>query len=136
MLIFFRKHFRRTSLFLSLPIQGAIFVQAIMALLKQKMRNMADYLLPDPDAAPVRICYYGPADTHSLLAEKADVWNADITCLEDTTTPPPMGTQVVAYDTETYSYGDIISELQQKPFELGTFTPSRHSIIFCGRICH
>lgn len=136
MLIFFRKHFRRTSLFLSIPIQTAIIIQALLVLIKQKAYNFANYLRPDPDATPISICYYGPAATHDALLAKTDVWNIRIACQESLEAMPPKGTQVVAYDTETYTYGEIMRDLQRKGCELGTYAPKRHSIIFCNRVYH
>ena len=136
MLIFFRKHFRRTSIALTLPIQIAIILQALLALLRQKVRGLVEYLLPDPDAEPLNICYYGPEATDAALLERADVWNVRITCHNDLEGAVPEGTHIVAYDTETYTYGDIIRNLEARNFELGTYTPSRHCLICNARICH
>lgn len=50
MLIFFRKHYGHQSLFLSLPIQAAIYFRAALALIQMMMARLRQFVNPSPNA--------------------------------------------------------------------------------------
>lgn len=136
MLIFFKKHYHRASIVLSLPIKTAIIAQACMALVKQQGKEFLNYLSPSQDKQPTEICYYGPEATHAEILSKCEEWNARITCLSDVRQPAPERTAVVAYDAEHYSYSEILASLEEKNLSLATYYPSRHALILYNRIYH
>lgn len=49
MLIFFRKHYGHLSLFLSLPIQAAIYFRAALALMQMLTNRLHQFINPSPD---------------------------------------------------------------------------------------
>lgn len=49
MLIFFRKHYGHLSLFLSLPIQAAIYFRAALALMQMLTTRLHQFINPSPD---------------------------------------------------------------------------------------
>lgn len=49
MLIFFRKHYGHLSLFLSLPIQAAIYFRAALALMQMLTARLHQFINPSPD---------------------------------------------------------------------------------------
>lgn len=128
MLIFFQKHFPTASLALSLPVKGAILLQACLALARQMMGRFGRFLKPSTDSVVQRVCYVGTTPPPSLV-ELADTWGLELT-LDST------AADIVAFDAETTPRREILAAIEGTEKNLGMYYPSREKLILAEGICY
>lgn len=120
MLIFFQKHFPTASFALSIPVKGAILVQACLALVKQQFQAFMHYLHPSSDKLILKLSYHGHTEIPSELEDLAATWGIDITTAD---------ADILAFDAERTSFREMLSTLEQSGKQIGTYYPARHTLI-------
>lgn len=125
MLIFFQKHFPTASFALSVPVKGAILVQACMALIKQQFQKFMNYLRPSRNQKVLTIGYHGSQQVPDELEELAVTWG-----LETTDSNP----DIVAFDPKQYSYEYILRTLESERRQIGMYYPEYQTLILPGGI--
>ena len=146
MLIFFRKHYRHLSFWLSLPIKFAIYIKALFALVNMvakriskllgffpyKRKKEADYLFLCAKES-MKSCRR-IADNEGLSASYMELDETDkmhIGGQLDSRINPSVNTYVVC-DTSLYKYSEILQLFENKPrknVSMGTFSPKSHIVI-------
>lgn len=146
MLIFFKKHYRHASFWISLPVKLAICLKAMAALVKMMMGNIAhtlgffssrrhvtaDYIFlcsPDTADAARRI-----ADERGLDARfvERDAGSKISRMDELAKMIQPAALTYVVCDTSLYSYSGILSLFEHSGMPnlgIATFNPHNHTII-------
>ncbi len=133
MLIFFKKHYGKYGLLLSLPIKAAILFKAIIAVVAQYMQRAQTFLFPPKDIQDYAYTYIGRNTTK--IKELAERWCLDITYIDgDETTPAPTidkRTTYVIYDTDNFSYKHIIEATKNSNHKasIATYHPDSNTII-------
>jgi len=148
MLIFFRKHYGGASLWLTIPIKGAVYLKAFFALVKmqtEKLRKALGFFSPrrrrEPDyvffgsAASIVQCRRlakrkGLSGTFFVANEKLRP-NGHIELIPQWAQTPRTPRYVV-YDVEAYSYEAILNIFASQPVEnvsIGTYHPRIKTII-------
>ena len=125
MLIFFRKHFKTATLFLSIPVKMAIIGQACWALMRQQARALGHYLYPMSLSRSLRLAWYD-GQAPQPLVDLAELW--DINIVSD-------APDVVAYDAEVLPYAEILQRLEGSHQPLGFYYPSNGKLVLASRIC-
>lgn len=141
MLIFFRKHYAHFSLWASLPINVAIYGKALAALLKiqahaiykslgffvGRKRKDTAYLFIGNNTAD----YKKLADSYGLEARFID-GNSSTLPKGHLQTGQTQPDTVVVYDTDAYSYSQILDIFASEPqagVSIGTYNPGNHILI-------
>ena len=130
MLIFFRKHYSHLSLFVTLPIKGAIYFRALLALLSmqyQRLRKSMGFV--SAHHAP-RYVFVGSeqmlAACRALALRKA----LQATFVSPGDTVAPAARQCVVYDLNTFSFADIIRRAAADSVScIGTYNPETAILI-------
>lgn len=131
MLIFFRKHYGHLTLLVTLPIKAAIYLRAFMALVPMQYWRMRRALgfYEKNDNWPMYV-FVGSSEMHqacralaqrkALTARYADVDEKVV----------PAKKQCVVYDTEIFSFEEIISRASADGLSLiGTFSTKTNILI-------
>ena len=131
MLIFFRKHYGHLTLLVTLPIKAAIYLRAFMALVPMQYWRMRRALgfYDKNDNWPMYV-FVGSSEMHqacralaqrkALTARYADVDEKVV----------PAKKQCVVYDTEIFSFEEIISRASADGLSLiGTFSTKTNILI-------
>ncbi len=147
MLIFFKKHYGSSSLWLTLPIKMAIYLKASLALIQMqsaRMRKALGFFTPRRMREPDYI-FIGSVSSITLcrkLARKKGLSGefvvanekirpeGHLSMLDDIDTT--RNQKYIVYDTEAYSFKSILEIFKQKPVQnisIGTFNPYTKTII-------
>ena len=146
MLIFFRKHFGGTSFFISLPIKMAIFVKATLALVHIKMSELRKSLGFSSRHRKREPEYLFIGSTAAIAQCKKLARRKGLTAQFQVGSPQtlPEGhyplvadldtktMRYVVYDTETFSYQDILTLMAKHPeanVHVGTYNPRSKTLI-------
>lgn len=144
MLIFFRKHYSHASLFISVPIKGAIYMKALSELVKMQVAKVKNALglhrrkLPSPS-----YIFIGRQETIRHCKALANAKGLDATFIEGDETTLPQGHQsldipndgrktYIVYDIDAYSFKQIFGVFAGNPIEgvtLATFNNQIKTII-------
>ncbi len=143
MLIFFRKHYRNSRFWVSLPIKAAIYFKAFTALMNIQTRLLrrALALRPSRKQQPC-YCFYGSETAGLAMQRMAKRKGLDVRCTIANEQTLPLGhnassdtpTQptVVVYDTSAFSYQSVLQIMSahpQKNVTLGLFNPETQLLI-------
>ena len=143
MLIFFRKHYRHTRFWVSLPIKAAIYFKALTALLSIQTRVLrrALALRPRRKQQPV-YRFYGSQTSCLAIQQMAKRKGLSVLCTVANEQTLPLGhataaetpaqPTVMVYDSSVYSYQtilEIMSKHPQKNITLGLFNPETQLLI-------
>ncbi len=130
MLIFFRKHYGHASWLITLPIKTGIYLRALLALLQMLYWNLRQSLgFVDKESAQPDYVFMG-SDTmldecRQLVRRKG--LNATFA---PSSSPLHSNNTCIVYDTETYSFGQIIDMASKNsPARIGTYSPKTHILI-------
>ena len=143
MLIFFRKHYRHTRFWVSLPIKAAIYFKACAALLSIQTRALQRALALRPRRRPQPVYRFFGSECACLAIEKlARHKGLDVQCTVSNEQTLPLGhatehnvfTQpsVMVYDISSYSYQTILHIMSinpQRHVSLGLFNPDTQLLI-------
>ena len=130
MLIFFRKHFGHISLLFALPIKAAIYLRAIIALIKMQYTRIQRSLgLDYIKDANLQYCFVG---TLPMLEEGRRLSlrkGLDAVFVESLESVPPC--DVLVFDTDEYSYEDIFAYARAHAGKMviGTFSRKNRVLI-------
>lgn len=140
MLLFFNKHYKHYGWLLSIPIQLAIFMRALLALLTRQYRFVYRFLHPRRQRPSGYMLYLGRAGEQ--VEQLATAYGLDIDCREATAETLPLGHlsegidyeryQHVVYDTADFPFGlqlEVFSKQKSKKVHIGTFNPVRNILI-------
>lgn len=125
MLIFFQKHFPTASFALSVPVKGAILVQACVALAKQQFQKFMHYLRPSKDAKIQTLSYHGAEQIPAELEELAVTWGLDIS---------DRNPDIVAFDPKQHTYEYILQTLEAEHRQIGMYYSEFQTLILPGGI--
>ena len=143
MLIFFRKHYRHTRFWVSLPIKAAIYFKALTALLSIQTRVLrrALALRPRRKLQPA-YRFYGSQTSGLAIQQMAKRKGLSVECTVANEQTLPLGhataeetlaqPTVMVYDSSVYSYQtilEIMSKRPQKNITLGLFNPETQLLI-------
>ena len=146
MLIFFKKHYRHLSFWISLPIKSAIYAKAFLALCKMLMKRTFKVLGLFPykrkkEAAYVFVCSKDNLKSCRRIVDNKGLSASYLECGEedkmrvgerlDKVVCPTDKTFVVC-DTHLYKYSEILNLFESNPrknVSLGTFNPQNHTVI-------
>lgn len=146
MLIFFRKHYSHLSFLLSVPIKTAIYAKALAALIGMillKARKSVGFIHPSVSQMPEFI-FFGnekAIDQCKRIARQKGLMGKFIVCnhisnpdghLKETGSLNPQKTYQMVYDTEAYSYDDILRIFAKQPIQnvfLATYNQKSKTII-------
>ena len=146
MLIFFRKHYSHLSFLLSVPIKTAIYAKALAALIGMillKARKSVGFIHPSVSQMPEFI-FFGnekAIDQCRRIARQKGLMGKFIVCnhisnpdghLKETGSLNPQKTYQMVYDTEAYSYDDILRIFAKQPMQnvfLATYNQKSKTII-------
>lgn len=146
MLIFFRKHYRHLSFWISLPIKTAIYIKATIALVEMLLGKATHTMgfftgrrKKDPEY--VFLCAREHASQCRRLADSRGLTARVVECTADARTdghsglldtiPSDVPTYIV-YDTSLFSYDDMLRTFEQNSRRnvlMGTFYPKSHLLI-------
>lgn len=153
MLIFFRKHYGHLSFLLSIPIKAAIYMKALVALsgmLYRKIKKSLGFFQPNVKRYPDFI-FIGSqtAIDHCQRIARMKGLNGEFYVGDEQTMPQghlsmlgqidPKKVYNVVYDTESYSYGQILSLFESCPMDnlyIGTYNRKSQTIITPDEIYH
>lgn len=123
MLIFFRKHFRRSNLWLSPLINTAIFIKAITALISFQFRQLHRFLWPRDEQRNDIYIYRG--NHPDSITEVTERHGLDIQTNESTT-----GHHVI-FDASEYTYRQMIDYIANSDHRtyLGIYYPDEHLLV-------
>ena len=133
MLIFFKKHYGKYGLLLSLPINIAIIFKALIAVVAQYVHRAKTFMLPSKDGQNYSYVYIGR--NSEKAKQVAERWCLDVTYIDgDETTPtPPIDKRaaVIIYDTDSFGYKHIIEAAKRSNHKasIATFYPESSTII-------
>lgn len=145
MLIFFRKHYRHLSFWISIPVKLAIYVKAMLALVKMvigkivrllgffpyKQKRETEYLFVCSNKH-VTECR-GIANSKGLTAKFVECANENTVCFADFSAMiNPAANTYVVYDTGLYRYESILEAFEQNTMPnvyIGTYNPYNHTVI-------
>lgn len=128
MLIFFRKHYRHATPFLSLPIKAAILLRAAMALGVMGARRLRRFLWPGNRGEAAVFRYTG---THREALERlAAVSDFRITDEED------AAAVITVFDADDSTYSEMLQKMEDSSHKshLGIFYPEKNMLITGGDI--
>lgn len=147
MLIFFRKHYRHLSFWISLPIKTAIYTKAILALCSMSAKRASKLLGFFPyhhrrETEYIFICSRHNADDCRRIADDKGLSARFIVCTdndkkqqiaENAVSVAADGTTTyVVCDTALYSYAEILAIFEKSPKNnvmVGTYNPHNHTVI-------
>ena len=143
MLIFFRKHYRHTRFWVSLPIKAAIYFKALTALLNIQTRVLRRALALRPRRKQQPAYRFFGSQTSCLAVQqmaKRKGLSVECTVANEQTLPLGHATAaetlaqptVMVYDSSVYSYQtilEIMSKHPQKNITLGLFNPETQLLI-------
>jgi len=142
MIIFFRKHYSHFSLLISLPINIAIYGKAAVALVKMQMhavKKSLGFFVGRKHKDPTYVFIGNHNDECQTLAAdnglEAQFHDGDSQSLPQghlDIALPAAENIVVVYDTEAYSYGEILRIFATKPakgVQIGTYNPRNKVLI-------
>lgn len=134
MLIFFRKHFPASSIVLTFPVYLAIFLQALLTLVRQQLNNLGRFLSPSHYRRPITVEYVGPLESHSDIEAHQDAWGINLQC--STEVPAHSKADIVAFSAEHYSYEQILNLFKQSDHRshIGTYFPSTGTLILGSEV--
>ena len=140
MLLFFNKHYRHYGWLFSVPIQVAILLRALLALLTRQYRFVKRFLHPRRQRPSGFMLYLGTSG--EKVERLATAYGLDIDCREATAETLPQGHlsagidyvryQHVVYDTADFPFAlqlQLFSEQKSKNVHIGTFNPERGILI-------
>ena len=145
MLIFFRKHFRHYSLLYTLPIQCAIVLRALLALLLQQIRLLKKFLNPNVTRRKERFLYVGRhVDDFLHLAGN---YSLDVRCIAADESTLPQGHRHIdtapylhiVYDMADFSTDCILESFrlqQPRHAHIGLYYPDTDILITGNRTYH
>ncbi len=148
MLIFFKKHYGSSSLWLTIPIKGAIYLKATFALVKmqsEKLRKAMGFFSPRRRREPDYI-FFGSSSSMAQCKKLAKRKGLSGTFVVANEKVRPQGhldmmeqwaempriPRYVVYDVEAYSYEAILGIFSSKPVDyvnIGTYHPRIRTII-------
>ena len=136
MLIFFSKHYGSVSWLISIPVKAAIYMQALLVLLKmlpQKLMLQLGFHIRKKGSTPYYI-YVGSEEMQRKCMEISRKKALDYCCCNDI-----KGYEfrknvqnIVVFDAGTYPYGDMIEAMKSlagQGVQLGTYTKQLTAII-------
>ena len=135
MLIFFKKHYGKYGILITLPIILSILVKAAIAVVIQYINRAQKFLSPPKGTEEYKYAYIGSnSEKIKAIAEK---WCLDIEyipCDKTATNLLPVTEKkpdYIIYDTADYSYSHIVQALKASDHKtnLGTFYPEKNIII-------
>lgn len=128
MLIFFKKHYRHATPFLSLPIKTAILLRAAMALGAMGMRRLGKFLWPRGRGESAVFLYAG--SHREALERLAAVSDFRIT---DRDVDEPL---ITVLDADDRTYGEMLHMMESSSHKrhLGIFYPDENLLITGGDI--
>lgn len=147
MLIFFRKHYGSSSLWLSIPIKMAIYLKATLALIQMqttRMKKALGFFSPRRKREPDYIFIGSVASITQCrkLARKKGLSGEFIVANEKVRPEGHLSLmenlantkniKYVVYDTEAFSFKAILDIFEQQPMEnvmIGTYNPRTKTII-------
>ena len=138
MLIFFRKHYRHTSIFLSVPIRCAILLKALLAIVHGQLKSLKNFMFPGSEASLGRHLYIGPngrafeklAREYGLDFTIADLSAADVT-QESVRRILPTSCRHIVFDASVFSRSFMLSFMQASNhrLRLGIYYPETETLI-------
>ena len=147
MLIFFRKHYGSSSLWLTLPIKTAIYLKATLALIQMqttKMKKALGFFSPRRKREPDYI-FIGSVSSITqcrklarkkglsgefIIANEKVKPDGHLSLLDEFANTKNI--KYIVYDTEAFSYEAILDIFSQQPMEnvmIGTYNPRTKTII-------
>lgn len=144
MLIFMRKHYGHFSIFVSLPLQMAIYFKALLALISMQIhsvRKLLGFVRPHNHLTTLYV-FIGKKEHFEDFNRLTKRHGVDAVCVEGSITTLPNGHVgqdfashqciYATYDTEAYSYEDIFNIFSSRPQPnvlMGTYNPTTQTII-------
>ena len=124
MLIFFRKHYGHLSLLVTLPIKMAIYGRAFMALIQMQSMRLRRYLGDYHDhGTDITYAFQGQQPMFVSCQEIARRKGLTIVETSD-------NADCVVYDTDTYSFEQIIADAAKHPGkQIGTYSSKSRVMI-------
>ena len=144
MLIFFRKHYGNVSMFMAAPIKTAIYIKATLTLIKMQSASIRKSLgfVSKSGNGWAKYIFIGSAESIRKCRGIARRKGLEATFVEGSAESLPDGhtgmdmdrsvRTCVVYDTEAYSFADILRIFSSNPHEnatIGTYNPSTDIII-------
>lgn len=148
MLIFFNKHYGHYSFYFSFLIRIAIYMRAIMALIKQQGENLRAMINVRTDEPDVRYLFVGSTSMLDEVKSLCERWllQADYINMNESgiherghcgSSVDLSSYRYVVYDTEAFSYGDILSFFEKSQIEnlsIGTYSIHTHVLLTADNI--
>ncbi len=135
MLIFFKKHYGGLSWLMAIPIKIAIYVQALLVMLRMVPRILAHNVGLDMRRTPIPYYIYIGDERMRQVCSEMSLQRALDFCVYDSVDDVVFKkgvTNIVVFDTGIYSYSDIIAKLGAiglNNVQLGTYSELLASII-------
>lgn len=144
MLIFFRKHYGHLSFLISLPIKLAIYVKAMVALVKMqcdRMRKVLGFMTPRrPDPLYLFVGRKQMISRCQTIARRKGLAAEFVYANEQTFSPSMIADQVVnsknmvilVFDTDSFSYQSMLAfmrDVSKRNIYIGTFSNKTRIII-------
>ena len=135
MLIFFKKHYGKYGILITLPIILSILIKAAIAVVIQYINRAKTFISPPKEIQEYKYAYIGSnSEKIKAIAEK---WCLDIEYIPDNKTeanpqlPNCRNIDYIIYDTSNYSYSHMVQALKASNHttRLGTFYPEKNIII-------
>lgn len=135
MLIFFKKHYGGLSWLMAIPIKIAIYVQAMLVMLRMVPRILVHNVGLDMRRTPIPYYIYIGSSKMQQVCSDVSLQRALDFCVYDSVDNVVFKkgvTNIMVFDTGIYSYSDIIAKLEtigQTNVQLGTYSEQLASII-------
>ncbi len=145
MLIFFRKHYRHASFWITLPVKLAIYIKATVALVQmllgRSLHSMGFFSVRKKEPEYLFICSAENMKSCRMLADSRGLTASFVERTADNAMKGhaelldrllPTLTTYVVFDTSLYSYSDMLRLLEEnsrKNVLIGTYNPRNRTLI-------
>lgn len=132
MLIFYNKHYASSSMVLALPIRIAIYMRAIITLLKNQKDSLMEFLSMGYTKKPDLYLYDPSAPNADTLADIAERNGVDLAEAHEPAPQRPV--DAVIFNTSETSYADMLHYIENNPkhdYAIGIFNPRTGVLTAC-----
>lgn len=128
MLIFFRKHFPKVSMLLSVPVHVAIYARAIGALITGQIRAFKNFMTPYRQKV-ISAVFVGENEDFEVLAACAETWGLHLMRAESLRELPKS--DILILSNASYGFDRMIDAVEASPRlrQLAIFYPEASKLI-------
>ena len=132
-LMFFKKHFKRYSLLLTIPVHLLIYTLALGALIRNGLSNFSNFVRGNHSEREVTYVFVGSKTSKRHVEDIAERWSLRIQYVDSLMDAVSAPAECLIYDAAMFSYDEIIQHLINSSHKqlLGTYSHESKVLIAC-----